>query len=244
MGRFVHEALAVDPSTGWVYETEDRNPSGIYRFVPDVPGELAHGGSLSMLRVVGQPNYDTRTGQTLGRKLKVDWVPIADPDPENAESDTLAVYRQGEALGGAKFARLEGIWWGNGRFYIHSTSGGDLGRGQVWELNPFGSNSNGKAHLSLLYESKDPAVLDAPDNITVSPRGGLVLCEDGSGDQYLRGLTPKGEIFDFALNRYPGSTGAEFAGATFSSDGETLFVNVISPGATFAIWGPWEDGAL
>ena len=87
-------------------------------------------------------------------------------------------------------------------------------------------------------------MLDAPDNITVSPRGGLVLCEDGDGDQYLRGLTAEGEIFDFALNVHPGFADSEFAGATFSPDGETLYVNIQTPGVTLAIWGPWEDGAL
>ena len=95
-------------------------------------------------------------------------------------------------------------------------------------------------------------MLDAPDNITVSPRGGIVICEDGGGQQYLRGLTQRGEIFDFALNTV---NDREFAGATFSPDGETLFVNSqgdtsgpgrpeIEPGMTFAIWGPWEEGAL
>src|SRR5262245_23600941 len=244
MGRFTHEALAVDPNTGWVYLTEDNNPSGIYRFVPDRPGDLAAGGALSMLRVVGKPRYDARKGQTLGTKLKVDWVPIANPDPAAADTDSLAVFKQGDALGGATFARLEGAWWGNNRIYFHSTNGGDLGRGQVWELNPFGSNANGKAHLSLLYESKNQAELDFPDNITVSPRGGLVLCEDGDGDQFLRGLTMQGQIFDFALNVHPGFADSEFAGATFSPDGDTLFVNIQTPGVTLAIWGPWEDGVL
>jgi secreted PhoX family phosphatase len=169
-------------------------------------------------------------------------VPIADPDPTNAESDSLAVFKQGLAQGGATFARLEGAWYGNERIYFHATSGGDLGLGQVWELNPFGRSNH--AALDLLYESRDPTQLDSPDNIAVSPRGGLVLCEDGDGDQYLRGLTKRGQIFDFALNVHPGFEDSEFAGATFSPDGETLFANIQAPGVTFAIWGPWRVGAL
>lgn len=242
MGRFVHEAIAVDPKTGWVYETEDRGTSGIYRFIPNREGDLGSGGSLAMLRVIDHPNYDTRTGQTVGQRFKVDWVPIADPDPANAESDSLAVFKQGAAQGGATFARLEGAWYGDRRIYFHATSGGDLGLGQVWELVP--NRQNDRASLVLLYESNDPAALDSPDNITVSPRGGLVLCEDGDGDQYLRGLTRQGQIFDFALNVHPGFTDMEFAGATFSPDGDTLFVNIQTPGVTMAIWGPWNDGAL
>ena len=34
---------------------------------------------------------------------------------------------------------------------------------------------------------------------------------------------------------------AEFAGATFSPDGDTLFVNIQgAPALTFAITGPWQ----
>jgi secreted PhoX family phosphatase len=106
----------------------------------------------------------------------------------------------------------------------------------------------------LIYESPGPNVLDNPDNITVSPRGGLVLCEDGGGVQYLRGLTLSGDIFDFAVNQV---SDFEFAGATYSPDGQTLYVNiqgetsgrptdpgVKGSGLTMAIWGPWSNGAL
>jgi len=73
-----------------------------------------------------------------------------------------------------------------------------------------------------------------------------VLCEDNVNDNYLRGLSPRGDLWDIALNRLVSSTGVnrwndEFAGATFSADGHTLFVNIqASRGITFAIWGPWH----
>lgn len=54
MGRFVHEAIAVDPQTGIVYETEDRGTSGFYRFIPDSKGNLADGGKLQMLAIKGR----------------------------------------------------------------------------------------------------------------------------------------------------------------------------------------------
>jgi len=65
------------------------------------------------------------------------------------------------------------------------------------------------------------------------------LGEDGRGDNYLRGLTPDGAIYDFARNAHEDS--AEFCGACFSPDGGTLFVNVQVPGFTYAITGPWES---
>lgn len=251
MGRFVHEAVAVDPATGIVYETEDNGTtSGFYRFIPSVPGNLAAGGRLQMLAVKGRPNHDTTTGQKVGVPLPVTWVDIDDPDPAAAEANSQAVFGQGYARGGANFARLEGCWYGDGSIFFNATSGGDAELGQVWQYRPRG---NASGQLILLFESTDPEVLESPDNLCVTPRGGLVLCEDGDAAQYLRGLTQQGLIFDFALNLMHEY---EWAGATFSPDGETLFVNTQGPtrgpnppapgqeGMTFAIWGPWEDGAL
>ena len=238
MGRFVHEAIAIDPTTGIVYLTEDQTEAGLYRFIPTTPGTLAAGGQLQMLAVTGQSGYDTRTGQTRLADLAVSWVPIADPNPANAEADPAAVRAQGIALGAARFGRLEGAFFGNGRLYVNSTSGGNAGLGQVWEYTPAGA-------LRLLFESTTAADLASPDNLCVSPRGnGMVLCEDGSGVQHLRGLTREGRIFDFARNAVPGQTDMEFAGSTFSPDGQTLFVNIQTPGLTFAIWGDWSRGAL
>jgi secreted PhoX family phosphatase len=241
MGRFVHEAIAVDPKSGIVYLTEDIGTAGFYRFLPNRKEKLAEGGRLQMLAVKGKPEYDARMAQKVGAKIPVVWVDIANPDPPEADSDPLAVYKQGKAKGGATFTRLEGCWYGDKRIFFTSTSGGDKRLGQVWEYQPDGKT---EGTLVLLFESPGAEVLDMPDNITVSPRGGLVLCEDGSREEYIRGLTRDGRIFDFAKNIVPGFEQNEFAGATFSPDGETLFVNIQTPGITFAIWGPWKDGAL
>ena len=35
MGRFNHEAVCVNPNTGIVYLTEDRNDGLLYRFIPN-----------------------------------------------------------------------------------------------------------------------------------------------------------------------------------------------------------------
>lgn len=244
MGRFAHEAVAFDPATGIAYETEDNgNTSGFYRFIAHERGNLAAGGRLQMLAIKGRPNYDTTTGQRVGQPLAVEWVDIEQPDPTGAGvyPGRRAVAEQGFEQGAANFARLEGIWYGDGSVYLNATSGGDQGLGQVWEYRPRGSSGG---QLSLLFESPSPDVLDAPDNLCVSPRGGLVLCEDGADEQYLRGLTTEGEIFDFGLNLVSEHRDKEFAGATFSPDGNILFVNIQTPGISFAITGPWRDGAL
>jgi uncharacterized protein len=269
MGRFVHEAVAVDPETTIVYLTEDRGESGFYRFIPRKSpagqgiGILEYGGTLQVLAVRGGRNrwtYDTRTNQTMGEVLDVRWIDIQDPDPDptvasdgSTSFNPSAVFLQGRNQGAALFSRLEGCWYHGGRIYFIATDGGDARLGQVWEYDP---KWGGK--LRLLFESPNEDLLDGPDNVCVSPRGGLVICEDGDGIQFVRGLTKDGKIFDFAQNLVNEN---EFAGACFSPDGQTLFVNIqgdttsrfdlngnrLPPrqvGMTFAIWGPWEKGAL
>ena len=246
MGRFVHEAVAVDPTTGYVYETEDRQIAGFYRFVPVRPTALAAGGRLQMLAIDGQPNYDAADGQRMGTILPVVWVDIADPDPENTSTDTAAVFSQGFTEGGARFSRLEGCWWGDDGVFFHATNGGDARCGQVWHYRPRGEH---RGELMLVFESPSREMLDYPDNITVSPRGGIVICEDGGVEHFIRGLTPDGRIFDFAQNLL---NDTEFAGACFAPDGRTLFLNIMGAmwdagpqkGVTVAIRGPWDDGAL
>lgn len=249
LGRFVHEAVAVDPATGIVYMTEDRGSSGFYRFLPEERGNLRAGGRVQMLAVPGRPDLRLDQGQNTGVRHPVEWVPVPEPEPEAAERDPGAVFRQGRERGGARFARLEGCWWGDGSVYFHSTSGGDAGQGQVWRFRP-GGGSSASGELSLVFESPDAGLLNGPDNITVSPRGGIVICEDGGDANYLRGLTPDGRIFDLARNDL---NGREFAGATFDPSGRVLFVNIQgdlapdgpgNPSLTLGIWGPWRDGAL
>jgi uncharacterized protein len=242
MGRFVHEAIAVDPSTGIVYLTEDRKQAGFYRFIPNTPARLADGGKLEMLAITSRPNANLRKTQTPLQPLPCHWVEIEDADPDGADTYAFGVYDQGHLKGGATFARLEGCWQGNGYIYLNATSGGDQQLGQVWRYRPLGLK---RGELTLLFESTDPKILNMPDNLCVTPRGGLLVCEDNEGSvQYLRGLTAEGTIFDFARNIHPKFPGSEFAGACYSPDGETLFVNLQEAGVTLAIWGPWYRSVL
>ena len=245
LGRFVHEAIAVDAKSGIVYLTEDRGAAGFYRFIPKHKTKLVEGGTLQMLKVAAPASFsqqaDLRTGLKAGQSFAATWVNIDEPDAPAAEQRTDAVYQQGFTQGAATFARLEGIWYAGDSLFFTSTSGGDKRLGQVWQYTPQGKD---KGALKLIFESPEEAVLDMPDNLCVSPRGGLVVCEDGHNEQFVRGLTRQGQIFDFAKNIAPGFEDMEFAGATFSPDGQTLFVNIQTPGVTLAVWGPWEKGLL
>jgi secreted PhoX family phosphatase len=138
------------------------------------------------------------------------------------------------ALGCAAFARTEGIAYGNGSVYFCCTTGGPAKLGQVFRLELR------RERLSLVVEPDDHAILDGPDNIIVSPFGDLLVCEDNLAqrENFVVGVTPGGRCYRLARNAHPGKR--EFAGACFSPDGRTLFVNVQQPGMTFAIWGPWD----
>ncbi|HEY8493233.1 MAG TPA: alkaline phosphatase PhoX, partial [Myxococcota bacterium] len=97
------------------------------------------------------------------------------------------------------------------------------------------------------------------DNVTVSPRGGLLLCEDNGNGEGTRlvGITPDGVAYPFAVNQVefatppPGKTvtpgnyrSSEWAGCCFDPSGRWLFANIYNPGITFAISGPWARGPL
>lgn len=244
MGRFTHEAVAVDRRTGIVYLTEDYNPSGFYRFIPKRNKRLADGGVLQMLAVEGKPEFDTRTGQITGGSLASIWVTIDEPDPAAADIDPSAVYKQGKAKGGAAFARLEGCEIDrSGRVYFTATSGGESKGGQIWMYEPAGKDAG---RLTLVFESADQRVLHMPDNICLMPKSELLfICEDSdyagqNSINHIRVLTPEGKIADFARNISKDFSRSEFCGSTFSPDGKTLFVNLQLAGVTLAIWGDWS----
>ncbi len=249
MGQFRHEAVAFHAGSGAFYLTEDREPTaGFYRFLPKVAGKLEEGGTLQMLSA--GKRTDLRSGLRVGESMATSWVDIEHPDrgldPKTGGID--GVQNQGLALGAARFTRLEGCIASESEVFFTATDGGDAACGQVFSYSP------ASGELKLIYESVDPAVLDYPDNVVLSPRGGLVLCQDAKRDrQKLFGLTAGGKLFSFAeqnvvLDGTRGFSGdfrgAEWAGACFSPDGKWLFANVYSPGFSVAITGPWREGLI
>lgn len=242
MGRFRHEAVAVDPASGAVYETEDLGDGLIYRFLPDRPGELAAGGRLQALALAGRDAADTRNWQesalAVGQPLPVRWIDLDEIDSPNSD-----LRFRGAAKGAAVFARGEGAWWGNDSVYFAMTNGGRKKTGQIFRYRPSPHEGSTQEKdqpglLELFAEPNDSELLSNCDNLTVAPWGDLVICEDTSNFCRVLGVTPQGEFYVIASSLVPGR---EFAGACFSPDGSTLFVNVQSPGYTVAITGPWAQ---
>ena len=189
MGRFVHEAVAVDRQSGIIYETEDRGTSGLYRFLPVDKNRLDKGGRLQMLKVVGTHQADLRG--SVGRRVHVPGGvgghprpragslarDIGQPRASSARASTRAAPSSAGSRARPTARRIK-------RVYIVSTDGGEAREGQVWEYDPRDEQ------LRLVFESTDGEELDNPDNIATSPDGDIVLCEDGDlSGQRLQGLS-------------------------------------------------------
>lgn len=244
-GRFAHEATAwLD---GALYETEDQGDAAFYRFVPKRRprewGDLAtFGGALQALVVRNRPKLDMNTVNP-GESFPVEWVTIDEPNPT---ADTVRA--QAHDKGAAIFDRTEGIWASGRRVYFDCTEGGDAGVGQVWEYTPRGRDGG---EVKLIFESPGEESLQNPDNLVLVPDTGDVLLQEDGGapSQFVRGVTRRGQIYDFAetaLNH------TEFCGGCFSPDGRTFFVSQqgdrVAGGApddkaaiTYAIWGPFDE---
>jgi len=238
MGRFNHEAVALDPKSGVVYLTEDQSDGILYRFIPNTPGKMLEGGILQALVISGQPGLDTRNWEErkveIGKELDVEWI-----DMEKIHDDDLR--HRGVKAGAALFARGEGMWFGNDAIYFACTNGGPNKDGQIWKYTPSEAEATedekeNPGKLELFVEPNDSTVVQRADNLTVAPWGDLIVCEDGPNENFLFGVTPRGEIYKFAKNAVSES---ELAGAVFSPDGSTLFMNIQVDGLTIAITGPW-----
>jgi len=255
MGRFYREAVAVDPGTNIVYQTEDRGDGLIYRFIPDVPGNLAAGGRIQVLAFLDMPSADTRNwAETaapklpVGKPMPVRWIDIDQPD---VTEDDLRV--RGFEMGAARFARGEGMWWGDGEVFFACTNGGVAQRGQIFRYRPSPAEGTvgeqlDPGTLELYLEPNNVGLLESCDNVAVAPWGDLLICEDQAaqssvvrqqGVNYLRGVTPEGRMYTIARNRYVGDS--ELAGSCFAPDHPTLFVNIQSAGLTLAVTGPWAE---
>jgi secreted PhoX family phosphatase len=255
MGQFFHEAVVIDPATGIAYMTEDTGPqAGFYRYIPNVPGQLGKGGRLQMMKVVDRPVMNDYL--VLGQEMDVEWVDIPDPTagltPEYPNGN--GVVSQGLAAGGSAFVALEGCAISDGRIYFTSKLGGSAMAGYVLEYHP------SREKIWMVYQSESHDIFSGPDNLVVSPRGSLIICEDrltaNRNAQSVAGLSRDGEFFIFCqMNpRISGTYGghglsgtvlkSEWAGATFSQDGDWLFINIYNPGVTLAITGPWQEGYI
>ena len=257
LGRFVHESVAIDEETGVVYQTEDTDIAGFYRFLPKQYSkdtkkiDFSAGGQLQALRIPDKRAFDLKGIDEIGTTFDIDWVDIPETDPEfdfsrnELDENTIPpVFQQALDQGAALFSRCEGCAVENAAVLFSCTRAG-RGHGQIWRVTP---KDDSTGVLELVYVSPNKHVLSGPDNLCLSPQGSLIICEDSEPDpKRVVALSANGSVIPIAENIIDDE---EFAGATFSPDGNTLFVNIQGdiedgvPGRTLAIWGPWQKGLI
>jgi len=255
LGRYAHEAVAVNPHNSEIMLTEDASgPNGLYfRWVP--PRHF-HGRKRALRELARRPGGDTAgTLQAMsafdgtthipdlamatepGTRYRVRWVDV--PDPLAA---TVSVRNQFTDDQVTRSRKLEGQWWGDGGAYFVASfarlSDGSAAEhdGQVWFYDPKRETIELKTIFGVNPDPDVEGNFDGPDNITVSPFGGVILAEDGEGLSHLVGVDRHGHAFALARNELNDS---EFTGPTFSQDNRILFANIQAPGTVFAITGPW-----
>ncbi|MGY1815074.1 alkaline phosphatase PhoX [Blastococcus sp. SYSU D00820] len=254
LGRYAHEAVVVDPDTSRLYLTEDAsNPNGLlYRWTPPASAVPLGAGSLKRLGPTdgvlealaandrGTHVPDLSIAEAIGTTYSAQWVVVPDRDAR-----TTSTRKQFTDAQVTRSRKLEGMWWGDGGAYFVSSfarsgAGGDGSArshdGQVWFYDPLAETVTLKLRFAYTPDDQDGDP-DGPDNITVSPYGGLIIAEDGDGAQHLLGSNSAGQTFVFARNDVSDS---ELAGPTFSPDRKTLFVGIQADGYVLAIQGPFS----
>jgi uncharacterized protein len=253
LGRYAHESCAVDPHTGAIYLTEDAaSPNGLFfRFTPpdsalplgkgslrDLAGDAGTLEAMKAFTLGGAHVPDLSVAKEPGTTYRVEWVNV--PDRDAATTPVRRQFSDGQIT---RSRKLEGMSWGDGGAYFHasfarfSDGSADQHDGQVWFYDPLDETIELRLWFAYTPEDQDNDP-DGPDNIQVSPYGGVIIAEDGDGKNHLVGSTESGEAFFFARNELEGDS--EFTGPTFSNDKQTLFACIQTPGHVFAIQGPFH----
>jgi hypothetical protein len=228
LGNFPHEAAAVDPVTGCVYETEDQGDGGFYRFTPDTYGDLSSG----LLEVA-----EVRAGGG------ITWHEVPDPNILTARAEVRNQVPEKTDFNGG-----EGIWHDEGVIYF--TTKGDR---KVWAYT-IASNTI----ETIYDRAQTPGTaLDAVDNVTVSAAGDIFVCEDG-GNMEIGMITPERVVSPFLRIVSPDHEGSEMTGVIFDPSGTRMYFGsqrafpfadlpgtplpstVVSRGAIYEVTGPFR----
>ncbi len=267
LGRYAHEALAVDRDKAHIYLSEDASgPNGLfYRWAAPAGYRLGKNswedladvnfGTLEAMAILGDdgkpiPDVAYLTSAQLLRPFRVAWVPV--PDRDAVSVSCRKQFTDDQVTRGKKFEGVfgtdEGVYVVNSYAEAGTTDlPGDAvpHDGMVWFYN-----YKAKTIQLVTYFPDNAAAdtgsaakyddfnFDSPDNVTVTPWGSLVLAEDGNASSHVLSATPGGPAYAIARNQLNES---EFTGPAFSADGKVLFVNIQTPGITLAITGPWRD---
>ena len=193
LGRFEHEAVAVDPLNQVLYLTEDVEDGSLYRFIPDRPLPDLNSGILQVAQIIEADNLQ-----------KVIWRSVPDPTALNEPT-------RYQIATSSKFNGGEGIAWSNGKIYF--TTKGD---NRVWIYDTASSS------IDVLYDAtqSDNPVLQGVDNVTITAAGDVLVAEDG-GDMQLVLLSFNGR--PIPVLQVTGQDDSEICGPAFDPSFQRLY---------------------
>jgi secreted PhoX family phosphatase len=219
LGRFNHEAVAVDTNTMQLYLTEDKRDGCLYRYTSNAMDEKGFpdldNGFLEVAEIIN------------GEAGALRWHPL--PDPQAKETPTRKQLTQSSG-----FNRGEGIWFYQDAIFFTTT-----GNNRVYAYDIKNNN------LSIIYNAAlyISPVLTGVDNITSNKSGELLVAEDG-GDLQIVVITKDGKVKP--LLQLIGHDYSEITGPAFSSDGSRLYFSSqrgstgrSEDGIAFEITGPF-----
>jgi len=232
LGRFNHEAAAVDPTHSQVYLTEDQIDGLLYRFTPDYYPSL-DSGVMEVAEILGagaiQPG--------VARKLAWHVVPEPSPSGGGVQSSTHnpieARATRYQVTSATQFNGGEGCWY-RGGWVFFATKGDN----RVWQLDTVNNE------ISILYDlaTSSTPVLANVDNVFGASTGDVYVAED-PGDLQIVALTPTGGVKPIV--QVTGQSGTEICGPALSPDGTRLyFSSQRNPGRTYEVLGPFVPPKL
>jgi uncharacterized protein len=193
LGRFKHEAAAVDPVFSHLYLTEDETNGCFYRFVPANSLPDLSAGTLQVAKVSHNNN-----------RMYVTWLDVPDP---------LAIITptRYQLPAATKFNGGEGIAWHDGGVYF--TTKGD---NRVWRYDTH------EEQLTLIYDAATAANphLSGVDNVVITAAGDVLVAEDG-GDMQIVFLGSNG--FVQPVVQVVGQDASEICGPAFDPTYQRLY---------------------
>jgi hypothetical protein len=204
LGRFSHEAAAIDVERRVIYMTEDLPDGRFYRWVADAtdwpagaPRAALQSGKLQVLKVNGAGLAGAVTAPQ-----PVEWIDALNPSQQQDR------HRHPDS---AAFDGGEGLW--NYHGYVYFSTKGD---NRIWVYDSH------RETLEVIYDlaTSDNPILSGVDNITVTSQGDVLVAEDGGSMQVVailpdRSLKP--------LLQIVGQDSSEIAGIAFSPDGRRMY---------------------
>lgn len=252
LGARNHEAAAIDPIHHVCYMTEDAGSGRFWRFVSSendtfddngVTRMRFESGGLQVMNIEGFEDGGAPADSDMREARRVTWITPGTSGGFGGVGGTTA---------GTAFDGGEGIWYYEvpSEFSTIPTLGVDGTRGVVFFTtkgdNRVWAYDIENELVELIFDNTNNQIspdLNDVDNLTVSPKGDVIVAEDGSGMRLV--VVVPNEPAKI-LMQITGNPSSEIVGPAFHPDGSKLYFSAQrgpttgSPGVTYEVTIPPE----